>query len=96
MSSLWKNAASIFGYLVSSVSQMRATLVTSQSAGSSSRTWIFGILGDDRVEALGASLRAGVAERPLGHDDRAFAVDGVDQRLGDGRAHVFVVGREVR
>ena len=42
MSSLWKNAASIFGYLVSNASQMRATLVTSQSAGCSSSTWIFG------------------------------------------------------
>src|SRR5271166_517913 len=42
ISSLWKNAASILGYLVSSVSQMRATLVTSQSAGSSLSTWIFG------------------------------------------------------
>src|SRR3984885_14810062 len=42
ISSLWKKAASIFGYLVSSVSQMRATLVTSQSAGCSSSTWIFG------------------------------------------------------
>src|SRR5580698_1095690 len=29
MSSLWKNAASILGYLVSNASQMRATLVTS-------------------------------------------------------------------
>src|ERR1700684_2891012 len=42
MSSLWKNAASILGYFVSSASQMRATLVTSQSAGCSSSTWIFG------------------------------------------------------
>ena len=42
MSSLWKKAASIFGYLVSSVSQMRATLDTSQSAGCVSSTSIFG------------------------------------------------------
>ena len=95
MSSLWKKAASIFGYLVSSVSQMRATLVTSQSAGSSSSTLIFGILRHDSMEALRAPLSAGVAERALGHDDRALAVDSVDQRLGDGRAHKLVVRSEV-
>ena len=38
MSSLWKKAPLIVGYLVSSVSQMRATLDTSQSAGCVSRT----------------------------------------------------------
>src|SRR5579872_3364847 len=44
----------------------------------------------DRVEALGAALRAGVAEGALSHDDVAFAVDGVDQRLSDGSAHEHV------
>src|ERR1700730_13407340 len=43
MSSLWKKAASICGYLVRSVSQMRATLETSQSAGWVSRTSMPGL-----------------------------------------------------
>ena len=94
MSSLWKNAASIFGYLVSSVSQMRATLVTSQSAGWVSSTWIFGIFLHHRLEAARAALRAGMAERALRHDHRALAADRVDQRLGDRGAHELVVGRE--
>jgi hypothetical protein len=46
------------------------------------------------MEALRAALRASVSERALSHDDRALAVDGVDQRLGDGRTHEFVVRGE--
>ena len=76
------------------VSQMRATLVTSQSAGWVSSTSMSGYCLTTDVEALGAALRAGVAERALGHDDRALAADGVDQRLGHRRAHELVVGRE--
>src|SRR6202044_1482546 len=49
---------------------------------------------DDLVEALRPPLSAGVAERPLSHDDRAFAVDRVDERLSDRSAHIYVVGRE--
>ena len=55
---------------------------------------MFGILLDDRVEALGPALRAGMAERALGHDDLALAAHLGDQRLGDRRAHELVVGRQ--
>jgi hypothetical protein len=40
------------------------------------------------------ALSARVSKRALSHDDRALAVDGVEQRLGDGGAHEFVVRRE--
>ena len=54
------------------------------------------ILLDDGVEALGAALRAGVAERALGHDDLALAADRVDECLRDRGAHEFIVGRQER
>src|SRR3984957_18274671 len=38
---------------------------------------------DDLVEAFRPPLSAGVAERALGHGDRAFAVERVDERLSD-------------
>ncbi len=53
-----------------------------------------GILLDHRVEALGAALRAGMAERALGHDHLALAAELGDQRLGHRGAHELVVGRE--
>ena len=46
------------------------------------------------VEALGAPLRAGMAERALRHDHLALAVDRIDEGLGDGSTHELVVGRE--
>ena len=86
MSSLWKKAASIFGILGQQAFPRCATaLVTSQSAGWVSSTSMFGILLDDEFEALGAALRAGMAERALGHDDLALAADRVDERLGHRR-----------
>ena len=94
MSSLWKKAASIFGYLVSSDSQMRAVLVTSQSAGLLVEHLNLRELRDDRMEALGSPLRTGMTERALGHHDGAFPVNGVDQRLGDGLAHELIIGRK--
>ncbi|MHC2371955.1 hypothetical protein ACVIQT_006603 [Bradyrhizobium diazoefficiens] len=53
-----------------------------------------GKLLDDVVEALGAALRAGMAERALRHDDLALAAHGVAERLRHRGAHELVVGSE--
>ena len=50
-----------------------------------------GIFRKRLVEACGAALRAGVAERALGHDHVALAADALEQRVGDDRAHQDVV-----
>jgi hypothetical protein len=59
-----------------------------------SSTSTFGIALHDGIEAARTPLRAGMAERALGHDDRALAADRLHQRLGDGGAHEFIVGRQ--
>ena len=75
---------------------MRATLVTSQSAGLFVEHLDLREFRHDRLEAARAALGAGMAERALRHHDRAFAVDRVDERLRHRRAHELVVGREER
>ena len=94
MSSLWKNAASILGYLVSSVFPDARDLGDVPIAGLLVEHLDLREFRHDRLEAARAALRAGMAERALRHHDRAFAVDRVDERLGDRGAHELVVGRE--
>ncbi len=62
------------GCLVSSVSQMRADLGHVPVGGLVvEHLACRGTVRDHRLEALGAALCAGVAERALGHDDLALA-----------------------
>ena len=54
------------------------------------------MLCDHRLESLRASLRAGMTERPLRHDDRPGSADAIDERLRDGGAHEDIVRSEKR
>ena len=51
---------------------------------------------DHGFEAARAALCTGMAERSLRHDDRTNSTDRVDERLGHGGTHEFVVGSQKR
>ena len=96
MSSLWKNAASIFGNVLRYRSHSCAVFCDVPIRRIGRQDLDTGKLVDDRLEAFGASLRAGMSERALRHDDRALAADGVHERLCDRGAHELVVGSKER
>ena len=93
MSSLWKNAASIFGNVLRYAPRVAPLRdVPIRRIGRQDRDTREPV--DDRLESARTPLRTGVSERALRHDNRALAADRVHERLGDRGAHEVVVGRK--